>query len=189
MKFYYADLSSRENNTELHNPFKRNESTTYVDYKNDNAKWNALLNEVQRDDMVIIPSIDLFASDESTFQMKLETVKELGLNLYSSEDKSIDVDLLLKFMIFAYSSRKKKVRELQRVGIEKALMKKQKGEGGFGRPKIEKPKDFESNLEKILNKEFTHETYRNKLGMKRSTYYKFVHEYKEQLNQKKNTTE
>lgn len=184
MKYFYACLSDYNQTEKVMSDSNFSSSQAYIDFERDNEKWNSLLNVVQKDDVITIPSLRMFSFEEQDIKSKFEMIKECNLNLYNNDGKLIDVDLLLEFMVFAYESRKKKARELQRVGIEKALKKKEKGEGGFGRPRIEMPKDFEENLDRIFNKEMTHEAYRSLLGMKRSTYFKLVHEYKERSNLK-----
>lgn len=156
----------------------------FVDYENDEINWFKLMHDIKKKDSIIIPSIEMLSSEEIKIKRKLEMVRDLELQLFNMDKKQIDYVLLLDFMEFLNKSKKKKAKELQRIGIERALEKKQRGEGSFGRPRIKPPDDFEFNLDRVFEKEITHEFYRNKLGMKRSTYYKLVHAYKIRLEQK-----
>lgn len=181
MEYFYAFLPDGSQQNEVLKSVPLSKERIYVDHENDDTNWLHLMRDIKKNDRVIIPSIEMLSSEENKIKEKLETIRDLHLQLFSIDKKQIDVILLLDFMKFVNNTRKKKAKELQRIGIEKALEKKQKGEGNFGRPKIKRPDDFEANLDRIFKKEMTHELYRNRLGMKRSTYYKLVHEYKARL--------
>lgn len=183
MEYFYAFLPDGLQQNEVLKSVPLSKERIYVDYENDDTNWLHLMRDIKKNDSVIIPSIEMFSSEEIKIKEKLEMIRDLQLQLFSLDKKQIDVILLLDFMRFVSNTRKKKAKELQRIGIERALEKKQKGEGNFGRPRIKRPDDFEANLDRIFKKEMTHELYRSKLGMKRSTYYKLVHEYKARLEQ------
>lgn len=63
------------------------------------------------------------------------------------------------------------------------MKKKELGEGAYGRPRLDLPEDFEENIKAIMRKEMSHEVYREKIGMKRSTYYKYVKLFKDRWKQ------
>lgn len=181
MEYFYAYLPEKQQYDEVLSSLQISKKQIFIDQSNDYKNWKHLMKDVKHDDTVYIPSIEMFANEEADLRQKLETVNSMNVQLFSLDQRSIDAKLLLDFMNFLNQSRKRKAKELQRVGIERALEKKHKGEGNFGRPRIHRPDDFEEQLDRIFNKEMTHEDYREELGMKRSTYYKLVHEYKLKL--------
>lgn len=179
MNYFYARLS---NNSEKEEFISLNSSCLQVLIDiNDNIMWKNLIRILDGKDNVYIPSIDKFSYEEIDLKEKLETLKKLHVHLLNLENKEIDIDLILEVMNFVEASKKERVKRLQRVGIDRALEKKYKGEGNFGRPKTHLPADFIENIQKITNKEMTHEAYREMIGMKRSTYYKHVREVKEAM--------
>lgn len=181
MNYFYAYLPTEEEKNQIRNISQCDSSHVFFDDIEDRAIWNRLINKIKKKDNVYIPSIDKFSYEEIDLKEKLETLKKLHVHLLNLENKEIDIDLILEVMNFVEASKKERVKRLQRVGIDRALEKKYKGEGNFGRPKTHLPADFIENIQKITNKEMTHEAYREMIGMKRSTYYKHVREVKEAM--------
>ena len=182
MNYFYAYLP--ENQISKKAVFmKQSVDHVYIDSMNSNEHWNELVHSVKRNDRIIIPAIEYLSSEEITLKQRLKKLKELEVLLSTLDEKDVDADLLLALIEFVENSRKKRTKQLQMVGIEKALEKKYKGEGNFGRPKVYKPEDFGENLRKIMRKELSHDSYREQLGMKRSTYYKLVKEERDSWKQ------
>ncbi|RGB65540.1 MULTISPECIES: hypothetical protein [unclassified Amedibacterium] len=181
MNYFYAYIPDHKQQDAILQSVHLSEKQVYIDENREDKNWKDLLSKIKKEDTVFIPSIEMLSFDEEELKNKLETVKNRKIQLTCLDKKTIDATLLLELIEFLNFSRRNKARELQRVGIEKALEKKYKGEGRFGRPRVVRPDDFEYQLDRIFNKELTHESYREELGMKRSTYYKLVHEYKLKL--------
>lgn len=179
MKYFYAYLP---NESEKDHPIETQQIPSehiYIDYGNDESKWLKLIEKLSEKDTLYVPSIENLSSKDTSIKERLQTLVDMRTRLSMMDDKDIDINLLLQFMDYLENSKREKAKELQRKGIEKALEKKYKGEGNFGRPKVEKPKDFKENILKIMRKELSHDAYRARLGMKRSTYYKLVKEEKD----------
>lgn len=180
MEYFYAYLPNENERNEIINSLNLKKNQIYIDEKeNDDIKWNDLIKKLKDNDKLLIPSIDSISSEEVSLKDKLQTLKELHAQLLTMEDGNLDVEVLLQLMDFIELSRRNRVKKRQKEGIHKALEKKYKGEGQFGRPRVQVPDDFEENIKKIMRKELSHDTYRAQLGMKRSTYYKMVKEVKD----------
>ena len=95
----------------------------------------------------------------------------------------MNTEQMLNLIDFVRDTQRKQIYDKQMEGIQRALEKKRKGEGDYGRPKITLPADFEANIKRIMRKEMKHEDYREKLGFKRSTYFKFVKDLKDSWKQ------
>ena len=140
-----------------------------------NNKWKELVASLKEEDRLYVPSFHMFSPDEEELKIRLEKLKEIRAQLYMMDEmQDIDIKVLLDMLEYVETSKKRRLAAKQQEGIQKALEKKQLGEGTYGRPKLELPEDFEENLRLIMQKQMNHETYRLKIGMKRSTYYKYV---------------
>ena len=182
MEYFYAYLPKEKKRDLIVNSLEGMPSCRiFIDDQEDqdDKKWNILINKLKENDKLKIPSIDCISSEELSLKVKLKTLKDLHAQLLTLNDEDLDIDTLLQLIDFVEISRKKRVKKLQREGIDKALEKKYKGEGAFGRPRIKLPDDFGENIKKIMRREMSHDEYRTKLGIKRSTYYKLVKEEKE----------
>ncbi|WP_416326810.1 hypothetical protein [[Eubacterium] hominis] len=181
MNYFYAYLPTDEEKNQIQKFSQGDSSHIFFDDIENGPIWNHLIKKIKKKDNVYIPSIDKFSFEELDLKVKLETLKKLHVHLLNLEEKEIDIDLILEVMNFVETSKKERAKRLQRVGIDRALEKKYKGEGNFGRPKTHLPVDFIENIQRIANKEMTHEAYREMIGMKRSTYYKQVREVKDAM--------
>ncbi|WP_416327276.1 hypothetical protein [[Eubacterium] hominis] len=182
MNYFYAYLSTdKEKDQILHSIKEIPENRIYIDEEGqqEDEAWKHLITKLKANDILLIPSIDKISSEDKSLKQKLLTVKDLHAQLLTLDEEDLDIDTLLLLIDFVESGRKKRVKKLQKEGINKALEKKYKGEGAFGRPRIHLPDDFGENIKKIMRKEMSHDAYRAQLGFKRSTYYKLVKEEKE----------
>ena len=178
LKYFYAYLPNKKENVLNSLNLKKNQ--IFIDDTDaDDIEWNALIKKLKESDMLLIPSIESMSSEEVSLKDKLQTLKDIHAQLMTIKNEDLDVDVMLQLMDFIEVSRRNRVRKLQREGIDKALEKKYKGEGRFGRPRIKVPDDFEENIKRIMRKELSHDAYRAQLGMKRSTYYKIVKEVRD----------
>ena len=184
MEYFYAYLPNKNDKETVLNSLNLKKNQIYIDdTENDDIKWNDLIKKLKNDDKLLVPSIDCISSEEVSLKDKLQTLKDIHAQLLTIDDEDLDVDVMLQLMDFIEVSRRNRVRKLQREGIDKALEKKYKGEGRFGRPRIKVPDDFEENIKRIMRKELSHDAYRAQLGMKRSTYYKYVKLFKDRWKQ------
>lgn len=97
------------------------------------------------------------------------------------KDEVVSINALiacLKHIEKLESSKLAEQREHQLLGIQKALDLKKNGKGTYGRPQVKLPKDFEKIVRHHLEEGIPLNKYREKIGMKCSTFYKKVSEIK-----------
>lgn len=150
----------------------------YIDSEN-LERWNSLKPILKNQDTLYIYDITWFADNANQLKEKLSFLFEKSINLKLLDGVNLNVQQLLNTVDFVKTTLNKYFYGKQMEGIQRALEKKKKGEGNYGRPKIILPEDFEDKIKKIMKKEMKHEDYRAQLGYKRSTYFKFVKEVKE----------
>ena len=178
MEYFYA-LTENQNDiiSMCEDQLKLKEQQVFIDHENTaySKEWKELMETLKEFDKLYVPSFTMFSPDEIELKVRLEKLKEIRAQLYLMDEKhDIDIDVLLDILDYVETSKKARLAVKQREGIQKALEKKHLGEGSYGRPRLNLPNDFEETQKKILRKEMNHETYRTKIGMKRSTYYKYV---------------
>ncbi|EFP60480.1 hypothetical protein DWW36_06350 [Erysipelotrichaceae bacterium AF15-26LB] len=154
----------------------------YIDINN-GIQWNKLKKILKENDELYIYDILYFADEINQFKERLLYLKELNIELKILNETILIIDQILNTTEFVQKTMRKNIYEKQMEGIHRALEKKKSGEGEYGRPKIILPKDFEDNIKKIMRKEMKHEDYREQLGFKRSTYFKFVKDLKDSWKQ------
>ena len=184
MEYFYA--LTDDQNTIIHmyeEQLKIKPSQVFIDYEkaNNHQVWENLMATLKEFDKLYVPSFHMFSPDEEELKIRLERLRELQAKLYlMDEQQDIDIDVLLDMLDYVESVKKRRMSMKQREGIQKALEKKQLGEGSYGRPKLDLPEDFEECQRLIIKKQLSHESYRAKIGMKRSTYYKYVKQVRDQ---------
>ena len=83
-------------------------------------------------------------------------------------------DLVLQVLSFVAEQERNNIKQRQKEGIKIA---KEKGTR-FGRPEIERPKNFEEEYKKWKKGEQTAKVTMERLGLKRGKFYMFVREKK-----------
>ena len=178
MEYFYALTDKQQDTVNMYEKELRfHKHQVFIDpkKKETNEVWKELLAKLKEFDRLYVPSFYMLSPDEEELKIRLESLKELRTKLYLIDEKQeIDIDVLLDMLEYVESMKKLRHAQKQREGIQKALEKKQAGEGTYGRPKLNLPDDFEESIRSIMRKEMNHESYRTKIGMKRSTYYKYV---------------
>lgn len=147
-------------------------------------KWQSLKNQLQKHDKVYISSIGSIAMDTNDFKKKLLIFNKLDIKLLDINGNEYQIKQILDTLAFLNDRGLYIRKQKQREGIQKALRQKELGKGRYGRPKTIVPEDFEENIRKVMKKQMRHETYRQKLNMKRSTYFKLVKDLKASWLQK-----
>lgn len=94
--------------------------------------------------------------------------------LISFCDKTVEADWVMAMYKMIVKRLNSELKVKQKAGIQRALERKAKGNGEYGRPRTVLPQDFEEQLKfRIMNKEsLSH--YCEELHMKKSTFYKWV---------------
>ena len=175
MEYFYA-LTDQNNDIirMCEEKLKLEKQQVYIDHE-ESEEWKELMATMKEFDKLYVPSFSMFSPDEEELKIRLSELKELRAKLYlMEENQDIDIDVLLDMLDYVENAKKRRLAVKQREGIQKALEKKQQGEGAYGRPKLNLPEDFEEVQKMIMRKEMNHESYRTRIGMKRSTYYKYV---------------
>ena len=92
-----------------------------------------------------------------------------------SLDTKFIADIVFQLLSYFAERERLSIHERQKEGIEHA-----KATGvQFGRPKIQKPTEFDSLYQKVLKKQMTNKEAMNQLGLKTNVYYSFVKEFRE----------
>ena len=187
MEYFYSYLNGEDIHRKLQDKLVRDypkisKDCIYIDV-NDCAQWLNLKNIICHDDKLYIYEINYLADEPSCFKNRLLFLKKYNIQLKILNETIVDIEQILKTTEFVQSTIRKSIYDKQMEGIHKALEKKRNGTGDYGRPKITLPDDFEANIKKIMRKELKHEDYRERLGFKRSTYFKFVKDLKDSWKQ------
>lgn len=155
------------------------ENHIYIDSIETLDSWNTMMQTISTHDRLFVSDISELSVDTHEFKSKLKDLMNKSVELYDLESQKYYVDQLLKAVEFTLNKGLYKQKRKQRQGIEKALLEKKNGTGDYGRPRIFLPADFEENIKLVLAKQMSHETYRAKIGMKKSTYFKVVKELRD----------
>ncbi|MCR0326593.1 hypothetical protein MKA58_04210 [[Clostridium] innocuum] len=99
--------------------------------------------------------------------------------------KAVDTQWMLDVHKLILKKRQLQVKKGQKQGIAKALERKQRGEGAYGRPRITLPPDFEIEVVKRLQNHEALRPYKELIGMKNSTFYKAVQRVREKYTRLK----
>lgn len=199
--FGYCRVSSREQNIsrqiEALKEFGIDERDIYIDKKSgknfeDREQYNILINQLRENDLVVIKSLDRLGRNY------LETKKNWE---YLVHEKKIDIvvldmplldtrqfkdllgnfisDLILNILSYVAEQERTFIKQRQREGIDLSLKTgKTKTGRPFGRPKIEKPDNFDEVIEDWKKKKITAREAMKLLNLKPNTFYCMVKEDK-----------
>ena len=149
---------------------------------------NALLRE---GDILVITSLDRLSRNKADIKAELEyyrqrnvRIKVLDLpttliDLAEGQDWVLDMvnHILIEVLSSIAEQERVTIRKRQEEGIAAAKAKGKK----FGLHEIMMPEDFPQQLERVKNQELSAKQLMQELGLKRNTYYRFVHELEIQL--------
>lgn len=183
MKYFYAYATTEAeceaiHTIVLHSDLNIQEAFIYIDNNRYDA-WEQLMATLEMKDELYVYRLSAIAADGNTLFVRLTHLKDKDITIRLLDDSNLNLEQILNLIDFVRKTQRKQIYDKQMEGIQRALEKKRKGEGDYGRPKITLPADFEANIKKIMRKEMKHEDYREKLGFKRSTYFKFVKDLKD----------
>lgn len=187
MKYFYA-YATTEAECEairtmvLHSNLNIQEAFIYIDNNRYDA-WEQLIANLKMKDNLYVYRLSSITADGNTLFVHLTHLKDKDITIKLLDGTDLNVEQMLNLIDFVRDTQRKQIYDKQMEGIQRALEKKRKGEGDYGRPKITLPADFEANIKKIMRKEMKHEDYRERLGFKRSTYFKFVKDLKDSWKQ------
>ena len=189
--FGYARVSSKEQNEERQiNAFKDfniDERDIYVDKqsgKDFNRENYLILKHILREnDLLVIKSIDRLGRN---YNMIIEEWKDITKNI-KADIVVIDMplldtrnnkdllgtfisDLVLQILSYVAEQERSFIKLRQKEGIENALKKGVK----FGRPKIEKPRNYDEVMSKWKDKKIKSKEAMELLGLKNNTFYNLI---------------
>ena len=193
--FGYARVSSKEQNEERKlNAFKEfgiDERDIYVDkqsgkdFNRDN--YLVLKHILRENDLLVIKSIDRLGRN---YNMIIEEWKDITQNI-KADIVVIDMplldtrnnkdllgtfisDLILQILSYVAEQERTFIKQRQKEGIENALNKGVK----FGRPKIEKPANFDNVISQWKKKEIKSKDAMIMLNLKPNTFYNLLKDTK-----------
>ncbi len=193
--FGYARVSSKEQNEERQlNAFKEfgiDERDIYVDkqsgkdFNRDN--YLVLKHILRENDLLVIKSIDRLGRN---YNMIIEEWKDITQNtkpdivvidmplLDTRNNKDLlgtfISDLILQILSYVAEQERIFIKQRQKEGIENALNKGVK----FGRPKIEKPANFDNVINQWKKKEIKSKDAMSMLNLKPNTFYNLLKDTK-----------
>ena len=194
-KFGYGRVSSKDQNEarqlKAFKDFGIDDRDIYVDKKSgknfDREQYKLLKNILREDDLLVIQSIDRLGRNyemivnewkDITKNIKADIVV-LDMPLLDTRQKkdllgTFINDLILSLLSYVAQTEREKIKTRQRQGIDIALSNGVK----FGRPKIDKPDNFDEVINDWKNKKITAREAMNLLNLKPNTFYNMVKEYK-----------
>ena len=153
--------------------------------------YQIMKKKLKENDLLIIKSIDRLGRNyEMIIKEWQEITKEINCDIVVIDFPLLDTrvddknlvgkfisDIVLQVLSFVAQNERENIRQRQKEGIRIA---KEKGIH-MGRPKKILPKDFYEVAKCYLNKEITNKDAASKLNMARTTFLKYVKEYKENI--------
>ncbi|SFD61014.1 recombinase family protein [Bacillus sp. UNCCL81] len=199
-KFGYIRVSSKDQNEQRQlDSMKQHgidERDLFIDQqsgKNFNREQYQLLKRILRKgDILYIHSLDRFGRNKEgileewnditkTIQADIVVLDMplLDTTQYKDSLGTFIADLVLQILSWMAEEERERIRKRQREGIDAALRNGVK----FGRPTIQLSNEFENVYERWKSKEITGVAAMKELGMKKTTFYKFVREYEKTKNE------
>ena len=189
--FGYGRVSSKEQNIGRQllafKEYKIDERDIYIDKQSgknfDRSNYNVLKNVLRENDLLVIKSIDRLGRN---YNMIIEEWKDITKNI-KADIVVIDMplldtrnnkdllgtfisDLVLQILSYVAEQERSFIKQRQKEGIENAKNKGIK----FGRPRIEKPSNFDIVVNKWKNKELKSKEAMEILGLKPNSFYNLL---------------
>lgn len=130
--------------------------------------------------IIEITSLSWLGDDLGQIKRNLMQYAEAGTVL-SYDGKIVDLKVLLQFYDYIMNLNRTKLRKCQQKGIQEALKRKSEGYGSYGRPRTSLPHDFDEQIRRRLNNKESLSHYCDKIGMKKSTFYKYANRIKKTI--------
>lgn len=191
--FGYVRVSSKEQNEDRQliafKEFGINERDIYIDKQSgkdfNREQYNVLKHILRENDVLVIKSIDRLGRN---YNMIIDEWKDITKNIKADivvlDMPLLDTrnnkdllgtfisDLILQILSYVAEQERTFIRQRQKEGIAAAKNNNVK----FGRPKIEKPQNFDIVVNKWKNKEIKTKEAIEILGLKPNTFYNLVKE-------------
>lgn len=193
--FGYARVSSKDQNEarqlKVFKDYGIDDRDIYIDKKSgkdfEREQYQLLKNILREDDLLVIQSIDRLGRNyemivnewkDITKNIKADIVV-LDMPLLDTRQKkdllgTFINDLILGLLSYVAQTEREKIKTRQRQGIDIALSNGVK----FGRPKIDKPDNYDEVIDDWKNKKITAREAMTLLNLKPNTFYNMVKEYR-----------
>ena len=189
--FGYARVSSKEQNEERQleafKDFNIGERDIYIDKQSgkdfNREQYNILKNALRENDLLVIKSIDRLGRN---YNMIIDEWKDITKNIKADivvidmplldTRKNKDLlgtfisDLILQILSYVAEQERTFIKQRQKEGIASAKINGVK----FGRPKIEKPDNFDIVVSQWKNKEIKTKEALELLNLRPNTFYTMV---------------
>jgi len=191
-KFGYCRISSSDQNETRQvvalKEFGIVERDIYIDKQSGKdfhrSQYQLMLNNIRPGDLVVFLSLDRMGRNYTEIQEQWRyivherkaDIKILDMELLDTraENQSLDrkfiCDLVLQILSYVAEKERINIRSRQQQGIALAKQNQVK----FGRPKIQKPENWDIVISDWKDGKITAKTAMNLLGLKRSTFYQLV---------------
>lgn len=189
--YAYIRVSTKEQNVDRQlvalEPYNIPKENIYCDYQSgknfDRPAYRQLINHLQREDLLIIKSIDRLGRnyDEILEQWKHITknigadITVLDMPLLDTRSKDGDLtgnlisDIVLQLLAYVAQTEREFIKQRQAEGIAVAKAKGKK----FGRKPIEKPAEYDETYIKWENGDITVREAAKLLGVSHSTFHRW----------------
>lgn len=193
--FGYGRVSSKDQNEarqlKAFKDFGIDDRDIYIDKKSgkdfDREQYQLLKNILREDDLLVIQSIDRLGRN---YEMIVNEWKDITKNI-KADIMVLDMplldtrqkkdllgtfinDLILGLLSYVAQTEREKIKTRQRQGIDIALSNGVK----FGRPKVQRPDNYNEVIELWKNKKITAREAMKQLNLKPNTFYNMVNEDK-----------
>lgn len=193
--FGYGRVSNKDQNEarqlKAFNDFGIDDRDIYIDKKSgkdfDREQYQLLKNILREDDLLVIQSIDRLGRN---YEMIVNEWKDITKNI-KADIMVLDMplldtrqkkdllgtfinDLILGLLSYVAQTEREKIKTRQRQGIDIALANGIK----FGRPKVQRPDNYNEVIELWKNKKITAREAMKRLDLKPNTFYNMVNEDK-----------
>ena len=189
--FGYARVSSKEQNEDRQlNAFKEfniDERDIYIDKQSgkdfNRESYNVLKHILRENDLLVIKSIDRLGRNyEMIINEWKDITKNIKADIYVIDMPLLDTrknkdllgtfisDLVLQILSYVAEQERTFIKQRQKEGINNAISKGVK----FGRPKIEKPNNYDEVINMWKSKKIKSKEAMKLLNLKPNSFYNFL---------------
>ncbi|HFL2500833.1 TPA: recombinase family protein [Clostridioides difficile] len=142
---------------------------------------------LRKGDKLVIKELDRLGRNMNAIKQEWQDLIDMGIDIVildtpvlntnnkTNLEKSLISNIIFELLSYLGEKERLKIRARQREGIE--LLKEKNNGKGIGRPKINFPQDWEEVYKSWKNGVITAKVAMQKLELKKSTFYKLVHDW------------
>jgi DNA invertase Pin-like site-specific DNA recombinase len=201
--FAYLRVSTKEQNLDRQLDSIRSLDVTiderdiYIDKMSgkdfNRPEWQALKRSIRSGDTLFLHSLDRLGRNKQAILNEWQWLIENKIHIVVLDMPLLDtrkyenlsgvgdlvVNLVLQILSWLAEQERTNIKQRQKEGIASAKSRGVK----FGRPAVQKPKDFEKVYHQWRNGEITATKAMQILNLKRNTFYKFAREQEEKIKE------